>query len=299
MGYLQSTFWSDFLKEDLNKYGTRIHYATAGTLHQHVLSFKVDLDVGGTSNSLSKTVIGKEKLVPTSANGLVYSSVLSSFEVADDYTTKTIERSTVGRERGFAVDDEATYGVSNPSIVNTWGKTCTYTVETKDIEKNLVAHTKSLKAYSITKYSLAATVRKESEPEISSIYDQSDTTGTLFGYQPTGQGHPQPLVDVDQFIDGESLVDADIVLWVNMGVVHHPASDDVPITHTIGDSISIKITPTNCFDFDDSMDLGNSVYAAAGEALEVYDLLDQSHNICLNTPVYAPLGEGYFNQTSD
>ena len=56
-GYIQSSFWtSNMGTQD----GFHIHDNLAGSMHEHVLNYKVDLDVAGTANSLLKSA-----LVPT------------------------------------------------------------------------------------------------------------------------------------------------------------------------------------------------------------------------------------------
>lgn len=49
-GYIQSAFWAHN-----GDYGFKIHDALSGSMHDHVLNFKLDLDVKGTANSLMKT----------------------------------------------------------------------------------------------------------------------------------------------------------------------------------------------------------------------------------------------------
>ena len=56
-GYLQSTFWSSVMNNEVKSFGKRIHHSTAGTLHDHFFNFKIDLDIDGVSNSLRKSNI--------------------------------------------------------------------------------------------------------------------------------------------------------------------------------------------------------------------------------------------------
>jgi len=156
---------------------------------------------------------------------------------------------------------------------------------------NVVAHTKSLRAYSFSKYTLAATVRHEDENTVSSMYDQSDTTGTIMSSQ--NGGLDRPLVDIDRYISNkEPLKASDLVLWVNVGVHHQTHAEDIPVTTTNGNIVHIYLLPMNLFDYDDSMDLGNSIYAAAGATeLNLYDLKDDASDLC---PIaYSVLGAGY------
>ena len=57
-GYIQSSFWASNMG---GQDGFHIHDNLAGSLHDHVLNYKLDLDVAGTANSLVKS-----SLVPTS-----------------------------------------------------------------------------------------------------------------------------------------------------------------------------------------------------------------------------------------
>jgi len=50
-GYIQSSFWTSNM--GLND-GFHIHNNLAGSMHDHVLNYKLDLDVGGTANSLAR-----------------------------------------------------------------------------------------------------------------------------------------------------------------------------------------------------------------------------------------------------
>lgn len=49
-GYIQSAFWAHN-----EGYGFKVHDYISGSMHDHVLNYKLDLDVLGTKNSLLKT----------------------------------------------------------------------------------------------------------------------------------------------------------------------------------------------------------------------------------------------------
>ena len=57
-GYIQSSFWTS---GNPTNDGFHIHDHLLGSMHDHVLNYKLDLDVAGTANSLVKN-----ELVPTS-----------------------------------------------------------------------------------------------------------------------------------------------------------------------------------------------------------------------------------------
>lgn len=49
-GYVQAIFWTSHE----SPYGTKIHKGLAGTIHDHMFHYKVDLDVGERKNSFEK-----------------------------------------------------------------------------------------------------------------------------------------------------------------------------------------------------------------------------------------------------
>jgi primary-amine oxidase len=50
-GYIQSAFYA---KND--GYGYRIHDALSGSMHDHILNFKADIDILGTNNTMVKHI---------------------------------------------------------------------------------------------------------------------------------------------------------------------------------------------------------------------------------------------------
>lgn len=290
-GYLQSTFYSPELDNEIKFFGQRIGHFSAGTTHDHVLNFKLDLDVGGTANKLVKASMTAVKATPADLNGKPFK--LSNLEVADDYMTKLTTHSVVKKERGFTLipTEPTVFSVISNHTKNRWGAPKGYKLKLNGVIHNLVAHTKSCAAYSFSKHTLAATVRHEDEPTVASIYDQSDTTGTIF--QHFHDGRPRPLVDLDRYLaDEEALVDEDLVLWVNVGVHHHTQAEDIPVTNTNGNTVQIFLLPHNAFAYDDSMNVANSAYAPDAGTITTFDL--KTENTCEMT--YTPLGTGYHEE---
>jgi diamine oxidase len=62
-------------------------------------------------------------------------------------------------------------------------------------------------------------------------------------------------MDFDSFLNGENLVNEDLVLWASVGVLHMPHSEDIPNTATPGNGGSIWLRPYNYFDQDPAVDL--------------------------------------------
>lgn len=55
-GYIAAAFWAAN-----SEYGFHIHDTVSGSMHDHVLNYKLDLDIHGTQNSLMKL-----EVIPTS-----------------------------------------------------------------------------------------------------------------------------------------------------------------------------------------------------------------------------------------
>uniref|UniRef100_A0A4W2CGY8 Amine oxidase n=1 Tax=Bos indicus x Bos taurus TaxID=30522 RepID=A0A4W2CGY8_BOBOX len=75
---------------------------------------------------------------------------------------------------------------------------------------------------SISRYQLAVTQRKETEPSSSSVFNQNDTW--------------TPTVDFTDFINNETIAGKDLVAWVTAGFLHIPHAEDIPNMVTVGNS---------------------------------------------------------------
>ena len=50
-GYIQAAFWAN------DEYGFHIHDQLSGSMHDHVLNYKLDMDINGTANTMMRTSI--------------------------------------------------------------------------------------------------------------------------------------------------------------------------------------------------------------------------------------------------
>ena len=96
-----------------------------------------------------------------------------------------------------------------------------------------------MKPLSFTKYHCAITKRKEEEHALSNIYDINRMN--------------DPKDYLDSHINGESIVDDDLVAWVAVGFLHLPTSEDFPMTVRV--EAGFLIRPFNFFDRTDSFDM--------------------------------------------
>jgi len=102
------------------------------------------------------------------------------------------------------------------------------------VGQTLPAEHPFVKASAFSKYTVAVTRRKESEPRPTSVYD-------LFG---AGEPH----TSIDTFLDGENLTQTDLVAWVTLGKEHLPRREDLPLISNFGtyfDLLPRNVHPAN------------------------------------------------------
>ncbi|KAL8582528.1 hypothetical protein ACOMHN_055796 [Nucella lapillus] len=80
---------------------------------------------------------------------------------------------------------------------------------------------------------MAVTVQKDDELASSSPYTMFDSYN--------------PVTNFSNYINGESIVDKDLVLWITMGVHHIPHTEDIPVTPTAGGHLAFFLLPYNYF----------------------------------------------------
>ncbi|KAL9617134.1 MAG: hypothetical protein Q9160_008077 [Pyrenula sp. 1 TL-2023] len=216
------------------EYGYLIHDFVSSAVHDHVLNFKADLDVAGSSN-VFEAISLREKEV--------------EYPWAPDTKrrTMTLEKSVLPDESqaslNWAANAASVYVVGNRGAQNAYGENRAYRVMPGSGIGSPV-HLTTRKSSTLrniaswAEYDLHVTKQKDTEPRSSS---------PLNFLTPN-----EPLVQFDQFLDGESLIDEDLVLWFNLGTHHLPTTADIPVTLMTTSASSVIITPFNYFDNDRS-----------------------------------------------
>ncbi|KAG9317752.1 copper amine oxidase [Chiua virens] len=236
-GYLQAGYWDT----DQQRYGARIWETTMGSLHDHVINYKVDLDVGGTANSLLKTTTHQE--------------LVSHPWFDDDWGNEVIQQ-TINREYITNEDDallkyptnfQGGYSIVNQENKNKWGTVRGYAIHPgySPIHSAVVGSKRLLKNANWARYNLAVSRRKDTEPSSSSVWNFNLPGG--------------PPVDFHKFFDGENITQEDLVAWINIGMHHLPQSEDAPSTRTNTATSTFFLTPLNFFDHDVSIDSTNAI----------------------------------------
>ncbi|CAI6339319.1 unnamed protein product [Periconia digitata] len=218
-GYISSAFYAQ--NED---YGFKIHDNLSGSLHDHVITFKADFDILGEANSLQKVAI-----VPTT----------ETYKWSGNRTRNTMKavKSFIENEDegkiNWSSNGGTIYAVVNKDAKNKYGESPGYrivpasgvaylTVEDSDVTKNAAHH---------TSHHFYVTKQKDNE-----LY----AVGAYNSLTPE-----DPQVNFNEYFNGESLVQEDIVVWFNLGMHHLPHTGDLPNTAFSTAHSAMTIEPFN------------------------------------------------------
>ncbi|KAF5643096.1 peroxisomal amine oxidase copper-containing protein [Fusarium sp. NRRL 52700] len=224
-GYIQGAFWSGD-----GDYGYHIHDNLSGSMHDHVINFKLDLDIKGTKNSLMKTEFVPHTQVYPWSDG-------------QPINTMKVNRSYIASEDdgkiNWAPNGAASYSVVNKDKLNDFGEAPGYSI-TPNSGGTAYLTVKSSSALgqaaNWANHNLYALQQHDTEPKSAYAFNSHDLN--------------HPAVDFDKFFNGESLDQEDIVLYFNLGMHHLPNTADLPNTVTTKAVSSMVISPQNYFSGD-------------------------------------------------
>ena len=227
-GFPQTSFYT--INEE--PYSNQIHPKMAGSLHDHIFNYKVDIDVFGTKQSYETIEVGLQ-------------NITNPWFPEDYHVQKVLHRRLRKTEREavyhYTFDKPTCMNFFNKDQVNSYGVHRGYRVQIRDMIKQMYPESwPVVKGAAWSLNQMTVTKRKEEEEKSSSIYNQQDIV--------------DPVVDFSQYVDDdENIEDEDLVAWVTMGMMHIPHSEDIPNTATPGSSASFLLRPFNYFDEDPSM----------------------------------------------
>ncbi|XP_068119103.1 amine oxidase [copper-containing] 3-like isoform X2 [Hyperolius riggenbachi] len=177
-GYISSSFYF----ADGKDYGSRVGEYTLGTLHTHFINYKVDMDVGGISNSL-----------------MTQDMEFNSLNIPWQPDIK-IQRPKVTRNI-LETENQATFELNAKmpryihfasNTTNKWGHPRSYRIQIVSFTGDFLPEESPVeKSMEWARYKLAVTKHKNEEYESSSIYNQNDPWS--------------PSVKFSTFIDNENI----------------------------------------------------------------------------------------------
>lgn len=238
-GYIFGAFYASHKSGYEGEYGHRVHDALASSLHDHVISFKADLDVAGTANDMVRLAVE-----PTTV------SYPWDQPYVEARNTMHLVEYNVTHEAGLVWPANAGefFLVYSADQKNAWGERKGYRV----VSGTGMGNTPHLTIVNSTSLGTSATwaekdvwvVRhKDHEPR---------------GADPLNYIAPhEPLVEFAQIANAESLVrddeyDGDLVVYFNVGSHHIPHSGDIPNTLMHTSASSVMFVPHNFADRDPS-----------------------------------------------
>jgi len=226
-GFPQTTFYT----VDEEPYASQIHPKMAGSMHDHIFNYKVDIDVFGTKQSYETIEVGLQ-------------NITNPWFPEDYHLQKVLHRRVKKNETEavyhYEFDKPTCMNFFNKNERNSYGVHRGIRVQIRDMMKQMYPESwPVVRGATWSLNQLTVTKRKEAEEKSSCIYNQQDMV--------------DPVVDFSKYVDGENIEDEDLVAWVTMGMMHIPHSEDIPNTATPGSSASFLLRPFNYFDEDPSM----------------------------------------------
>ncbi len=212
---------------------TRFGALVAPTLvapnHSHFFNFRLDLDIDGRNNSFMLGKLRTKEGVPGPRKSVWF-----------------VDEKSVDRERDGRLDhdESALWKVVNPNRTNARGYNTGYVLESHSSADPLLKKADFARAGFI-EHALWVT---RHDP------DQRFAAGDTPNQNPGEPGLPA-YAQNDQ-----SLVNADLVLWVTIGHHHVTATEDFPVLSL--EPLSFRLKPVNFFDRNPALDLRRAPFEA-------------------------------------
>lgn len=115
-------------------------------------------------------------------------------------------------------------------------------------------------------HDLAITKQKDTEPRSCHPYN--------------GQDIYDPMINFNDFFDGESLQQEDLVVWLNLGMHHLPHTGDLPNTVFTTAHSSMQFMPLNYYDQDISHETRSMVRIKYDNGTANVKTFGQNQEVC-------------------
>lgn len=232
-GYIQAAFYAN--NED---YGWKIHDNLSGSLHDHVMNFKADFDILGTANTVEVvTVKPVAEKYPWSQN-----KTRNTMKVTKEF----IENEDSSR-LNWAANSASQVIIVNKDEPNKYGEYRGYRVlpSTGTVHLTVEDSTNLVNAANWANHDIQITQQHDYEPRSAHAYATQDVQN--------------PPINFDEFFNGESLVQEDLVMWLTLGMHHMPHTGDLPNTVFTTAHSGVQFMPLNYLLSDPSRETVNQV----------------------------------------
>lgn len=230
-GYVQAAFR---LPEE-NRLGSPIHEKVIADLHAHIFNYKVDIDIAGMLNRYTVLNVEKETLKHPWYPNINKTQMYIRPELIGTEFKAPVYKNNIPQY----------HVIHNHNAQSKYGVDRGYRILNKSPVVHLMSGEPVASAAKWANYPIIVTKRKDTERDSVSIFAQNDPW--------------DPVLDFEDFIDGENLVDEDLVAWVTIGTHHIPGTEDLPTTPTTWNQFSFFLTPHNYFSECPGLDSADTV----------------------------------------
>eukprot|EP00268_Persea_americana_P028564 TRINITY_DN27721_c0_g1_i1.p1 TRINITY_DN27721_c0_g1~~TRINITY_DN27721_c0_g1_i1.p1 ORF type:complete len:733 (+),score=88.30 TRINITY_DN27721_c0_g1_i1:547-2745(+) len=201
-------------------YGTILSENVIGVIHDHYITFYLDMDIDGSDNSFVKVNLARQETDPRE-------SPRRSYLKAKRETAKTEKDAQIK----LKLYEPSEFHVINPSKRTRVGNPVGYKVVSAGTAANLMDHQDPPQLRgAFTNNQIWVTPYNKSE----------EWAGGLFVYQSKGEDTLAVWSERNRPIENK-----DIVVWYTLGFHHIPCQEDYPIMPTVSSSFDLK--PVNFF----------------------------------------------------
>ncbi|XP_068325904.1 amine oxidase [copper-containing] gamma 2-like [Pyrus communis] len=204
-----------------NLYGTLLSENVIGVIHDHYVTFHLDMDVDGSDNSFMKVNLQRQSNSPTESPRKSYLKA-----------TKTVAKTEKDAQIKLKLYDPSEFHMINPSKKTRVGNPVGYKLVPGGTAASLLdLDDPPQRRGAFTNNQIWVTPYNRSE----------QWAGGLFVDQSTGEDTLAVWSNRDRPIENK-----DIVVWYTLGFHHIPCQEDFPIMPTVSSSFDIK--PVNFFE---------------------------------------------------
>ncbi|KAH7549558.1 hypothetical protein ACOSP7_025595 [Xanthoceras sorbifolium] len=204
-----------------NLFGTLLSENVIGVIHDHYITFHLDMDIDGSDNSFVKVNIQRQETSPGESPRKSYLKA-----------TRNVAKTEKDAQIKLKLYDPAEFHVINPTKTTRLGNPVGYKVVPGGTAASLLdLEDPPQKRGAFTNNQIWVTPYNRTE----------QWAGGLFVYQSQGEDTLAAWSDRDRPIENK-----DIVMWYTLGFHHIPCQEDFPIMPTVSSSFDLK--PVNFFE---------------------------------------------------
>ncbi|KAG2565601.1 hypothetical protein PVAP13_7NG034700 [Panicum virgatum] len=208
-------------RDNEDMHGTLLSENVIGVIHDHFVTFRLDMDVDGADNSFVRVDMARQETGPGESPRRSYLKA-----------TRRVARSEKEAQVRLMLYEPAEFHVVNPAKKTRVGNPVGYKIVPAGTAASLLdPEDPPQKRGAFTNNQIWVTPYNKSE----------EWAGGLFVYQSKGEDTLATWADRDRPIENR-----DLVLWYTLGFHHIPCQEDFPIMPTVSSGFDLK--PVNFFE---------------------------------------------------